>query len=145
MDNSEIEVLEKLRQIVDLEHYENAKVISQIYATTMYVPDVYHMYFNVYNRRSYDQNILDENFESLYRIFYSPIFAGDDGPRFNAPVKDTCNLLILNEVDFIIYRKDLSVFDPNVNSWIPIYWYARDCSEKVLENDQYIMYRFYWK
>lgn len=145
LDNNEIEVLDKLRQIVDLEHYENAKVISQIYATTMYVPDVYQMFFNVYDRRGYDVNIPEESFNDLYRIFYTPVFAGDDGLRFNAPVSLTCDLLIANQIDFVIYKKDLSVFDSKSNNWIPLYWYARNCSEKVIENNQYILYRFYWE
>lgn len=145
LNNSEVEILEKLRQIIEFEDYENAKVISQIYSTTMYVPDVYHMFFTVYDRRGYDINIPDQTFNDLYRIFYSPVFDGDDGLRFNAPVEKTCELLIANQIDFVIYNKELSVFDKNVNNWIPTYWYARDCAEKVLENDQYIMYRFYWK
>ena len=144
LDNDQIEVLEKLRQIVEIENYENAKVISQIYGTTMYVPQVYHMYFNYANRRIYDPNIDYENFEPLYRIFYTPVFDGDDGPRFNAPYEQTCSLLIDNKVDFIIYKKELSAFDQACKNWIPIHWYARGCADRVFENEDYIMYRFFW-
>lgn len=145
LDNSEIEVLEKLRQIVDIEGYENAKVVSQIYATTMYVPQVYQMYFNFANHRIYDTSTPDESYDPLYRIFYTPVYEGDDGPRLNAPIHDTCTLLIDNKVDFIIYDKTLSVYDKEVGDWISTYWYARDCAEEVMENDRFILYRFYWK
>lgn len=145
MDNAQIDVLEKLRQVVTIEKYENAKVISQIYGTTIYVPEVYHMYSNFSTRRMYDPSLDEASYEPLFRIFYTPVFPGDDGPRFNAPYKDTCSLLIDNKIDFVIYDKELSVYDDTSNNWIPLHWYARSCAEKTYENDRYIMYRFYWK
>lgn len=145
MDNAQIDVLEKLRQIVTIEEYENAKVISQIYGTTMYVPEVYHIYSNYSTRRYYDPSAEESNYDPLFRIFYTPVFPGDDGPRFNAPYKSTCTYLIDNKVDFIIYDKELSVYDDSSKNWIPLHWYARSCAERTYENDRYIMYRFYWK
>ncbi|MDY0277319.1 MAG: hypothetical protein RBQ97_04475 [Acholeplasma sp.] len=145
LDNNQIDILEKLRQIVIIEEYENAKVISQIYGTTMYVPEVFHIYTNFTNRRYYDPNIDEEYLDPLLRIFYTPVFPGDDGPRFNAPYAQTCMLLIDKKIDFIIYDKELSTFDKTSMNWIPIHWYARGCAEKTYENSKYIMYRFYWK
>lgn len=145
LNNQEIEVLEKLRLIIEIEEYNNPKVISQIYATTMYVPDVYHWYFNVYSRRQFDVSTSFDSYDDIYRIFYTPVFPGDDGPRLGAPVRNTCSLIVDNRVDFIVYNKNLSVYDDQIGAWMPIYWYARNCAIVAFENDTYVLYRLFWK
>ena len=144
LEADEIEVLQVLQSKIRLENYENPKVISQIYGTQIFVPEVNQVYFNTRNRRAWDPNPNYE-YDELYKIFYTPVFAGDDGPRFDANNQLTCSLLISKQIDFIIYDKNLSVFDEQSENWIPNHWYARACAELVYENDRYIMYRFFWK
>lgn len=142
LDNDEIDVLENLRQIVEIEGFDNARVISQIYASSMYIPDINQIYFNVHDRRNYFPGY--QNADMLFYIFYSPAFEGDDGPRFEAPFRDTYSLLLANKIDFVIYNKKLSVYDKDIGAWMPLHWYIRDYYTKVYENDDYILYRFYW-
>lgn len=144
MNNKQVDILTVLSDKIEIEGYHNAKVISQIYGSLIFVPEMQHLYFNTLNRRQWDPR-LENTYEELFKIFYTPVFPGDDGPRFSTNYSLTCNLLIENKIDFIIYDKELSVYDETSMNWIPIHWYARGCAEKAYENKRYIMYRFYWK
>lgn len=143
-DNQQIEILEVLREKIDIENYANAKVISQIYGTLIYVPEINHIHFTTFDRRYWDPSP-QYTYTELFSIFYTPAFSGDDGPRFTANNRSTCELLIKDQIDFVIYDKSLSVFDEESGNWIPNHWYARGCAENAYENERYIMYRFYWK
>lgn len=137
----QVDVLEELRQIIKIEDLDTPKVVSQIYGTLMYLERIDIIGFTVDQRRSlYYTN----EYSELLQIFYTPVFPGDDGLRLEAPVEKTCQLLMENQVDFVIYDKELSVFDSNAGNWVPTYWYIRDCYEKRYENDRYILYRYFW-
>lgn len=141
MSNNQIEILEKMRQIVVIEKMENPLIISQIFGTAMYAPEFVVLGYNV-NQQRYGPVYIGQE---LYEIFYTPAIPADDGPRLNAPVRKTCELLISQQIDFVLYDKDLAVYDAQIGDYMPIYWYIRDCGTFVYENDRYILYRFFWE
>lgn len=141
MDNTQIEVLEELRIKIDEENRINIKVASQIYGTMMYVPDIVHATFTVSDRRSWDV-LKDKNMNDLYRIFFTPVFDGDDGPRLDAPVHLTCKVLDANEIEYAIYDKNLSIYNTYYEMWLPTHWFAGECGEVIFENEAYILYGF---
>jgi len=140
MSDNQLDVLEKMRQIVVIEEMENPLIISQIFGTTMYAPEFVVLGYNVNQQRYGPMNIGQE----LYEIFYTPAIPADNGPRLMAPVRKTCKLLIAQQIDFVLYDKDLAVYDTEIGDYMPIYWYIRDCGTFVYENDRYILYRFFW-
>ena len=143
MDKNQVDILTKLYYEVEASEIINAKVVSQIYGTMMMVPNIYHYRFTVGDRRSWNPE-LEESFDPLYKIFFTPLFDGDDGPRFNAQYDETCNLFYTEKVDFILYDKRLHVYNDQDQNWIPIYRRARACAEIRYENDDYILFRYYW-
>lgn len=140
MSNNQIEILEKMRQIVVIEEMENPLIISQIFGTAMYAPEFVVLGYNV-NQQRYGPIYIGQE---LYEIFYTPAIPADDGPRLNAPVRKTCELLISQQIDFVLYDKSMSIYDKEIGDYMPIYWYIRDCGTFVHENDRYILYRFFW-
>ena len=143
LDNSKVDILNVLRREVEASEIVNAKVISQIYGTLLIAPDLYHYRFTVSDRRAWNPEKIDK-YNSLYKIFFTPVFDGDDGPRFTANYNETCNLLYKAKVDFVLYDKRLHVFDEDDQNWIPIYRYARACGQIRYENDDYILFRYFY-
>lgn len=141
MSNNQIQILEKMRQIVNIEQIKNPLIISQIFGTAMYAPEFVVIGYNVNQQRNGPMYLSNE----LYEIFYTPSVPADDGPRLDAPVRKTCDLLIDSKVDFVIYDRMLSIFDEEIGDYMPIEWYAKDCAELVLKNDRYSLYRFFWR
>lgn len=141
MSDNQIDILEKMRQIVVIEEIENPLIISQIFGTAMYAPEFVVLGYNV-NQQRYGPAYIGQE---LYEIFYTPAIPADNGPRLMAPVRKTCELLISQQIDFVLYDKDLAVYDTEIGDYMPIYWYIRDCGAFVYENDRYILYRFFWE
>lgn len=141
LPQDQVDILEKTRSIIEIEQLDTPRIVSQIYATLFYLEKMDSVAFNTAQRRGL---FYSNSYDELSQIFYTPVFAGDDGLRLSAPVEKTCQLLMDARVDFVIYDKDLSVYDKEVGDWIPTYWYARDCYTKTYENDRYILFRFFW-
>lgn len=141
MSNNQIEVLEKMRQIIVIESIQNPRIISQIFGTGMYAPEFSVLGYNVSNQR-YGRRYLNQE---LYEIFYTPAIPADDGPRLEAPVNKMCSLLVNIEIDFVLFDKNMIVYDKKVGDYLPIYWYIRDCATLIYENDRYSLYRFYFR
>lgn len=141
MSDNQIDVLEKMRQIVVIEEMENPLIISQIFGTAMYAPEFVVLGYNV-NQQRYGPVYIGQE---LYEIFYTPAIPADDGPRLNAPVRKTCELLIAQKIDFVLYDKSMAIYDEEIGDYMPISWYIRDCGTFVHENDRYILYRFFWE
>lgn len=141
LPQEQVDILEKTKQIIEIEEMDTPRIVSQIYSTLFYIERMDSIAFNTAQRRGL--YYLDD-YGELEQIFYTPIFVGDDGLRLSAPVQKTCELLMSAKIDFVIYDKNLSVFDEAIGNWMPTYWYARNCYTKTYENDRYILYRFFW-
>jgi len=106
----------------------------------MYAPEFVVLGYNV-NQQRYGPVYIGQE---LYEIFYTPAIPADDGPRLTAPVRKTCELLIAQQIDFVLYDKSMVIYDKEIGDYMPISWYIRNCGTFVHENDRYILYRFFW-
>ncbi len=140
MGESQIEILEKIRQIVVIEKLDNPRLISQIFGTGMYAPEFVTLGYNVNQQRNGPIFIGEE----LYMIFYTPAIPGDHRPVIDYDLRGTCKLLVDKAVDFVIVDKSFSVYDKEVGDYLTIYWYLDRCGATFIdENDDYIAYRFF--
>lgn len=140
LGDSQIEILESVRQKVRIEKLEQPVLISQIFGTAMYAPEFVTLGYNVNQQRNGPIIIGEE----LYQIFYTPAIPGDFRPEVNVDLRNTCQLLLDKNVDFVIIDKSFSVYDEKVGDYLPIDWYVGRCgAEFVFENDDYIAFRFY--
>lgn len=144
MNRQQIDVLLKLHYEVEDKGIENIRVISQIYGSLMIVPNMYHYKFTVSDRRYW---IPDEPelFPELYKMMYTPVFPGDDGPRYDMDYSRLCYVLgqEVEKVDYLLLDNTLTTFDSVTGNWVPMHWFARACSEKIYENERYTLYK-YW-
>lgn len=144
MNRQQIDILLKLYYEVQMNNKKNTRVISQIYGTLMIVPDIYHYMFTVSDRRYW---IPDEPelFPELYKMMYTPVFPGDDGPRYDMDYSRLCYVLgqEVEKIDYLLLDNTLTTFDSATGNWVPMHWFARACSEKIYENERYTLYK-YW-
>ena len=140
LGDSQIDILESVRQIVEIEELENPRLVSQILGTAMYAPDFVTLGYNV-NQQRYGPIIIGEE---LYEIFYTPAIPGDHRPVVDLDLRNTCQLLVDRQVDFVVIDKSFSVFDVAVGDYLTIYWYIERCGATfVHENEDYIAFRFF--
>jgi hypothetical protein len=144
MNRQQIDILLKLYYEVQMNNKKNTRVISQIYGTLMIVPDIYHYMFTVSDRRIWDPNQFS-NYTELYKLMYTPVFPGDDGPRYDMDYSRLCYVLgqEVEKVDYLLLDNTLTTFDSVTGNWVPMHWFARACSEKIYENERYTLYK-YW-
>jgi hypothetical protein len=143
MNNTQIDVLLELRKQVIENELENPNVISQIYGTLMIVPEVHHYSFTVSDRRAWNPEN-EEKLPQLYRMMYTPVFSGDDGPRYNVDYSKLCSVLEKQKIlpSYMVLDKTLTTFDEKSGNWLPMYWFARGCADIVYENDVYVLYEY---
>ena len=55
---------------------------------------------------------------------------------------NACQYLVEEEPDFVLVDKDQFYFDGE--NYVPIYFRVRGCGTNIYENDDYILYQFYW-
>lgn len=143
MNNTQIDVLLELRKQVIENELENPNVISQIYGTLMIVPEVHHFSFTVSDRRAWNPEN-EEKLPQLYRMMYTPVFSGDDGPRYNVDYSKLCSVLEKQKIlpSYMVLDKTLTTYDEKSGNWLPMYWFARGCADIVYENDVYVLYEY---
>ena len=143
MENSQIDVLLELRSQIGDNELNNPKVISQIYGTLMIVPEAYHYLFTVSDRRAWDP-AQPEIFSELYKMMYTPVFEGDDGPRLEMNFWRLCHVLEQETVkpEYLLFDNSLTTLDDVSNSWLPIHWFARGCADLTYENESYSIYKY---
>lgn len=138
----EIDVLNVLNTKIQLEKLERPKVISQIHFVKAYVKDItlplsYRIYrsLDVYEKEIAAPSALWNIF--VYRDFESMRIFDTDPDYIN-----TCQYLIEEQVNFVLVARNQ--FYRENNEYIPLYFRVRDCASLVYENDDYLLYQFYW-
>jgi len=140
--NNEIDVLNVLNTKITLEKLDRPKVVSQIHFVRAYVKNItlplsyrtyrsLHVYEEVIEAPSELWNIfVYRDFETM-RIF-------DTTPDY----ANTCKYLIEEKVDFVLVARNQ--FYREKGDFVPLYFRVRDCASLVYENDDYLLYQFYW-
>lgn len=141
LSNNQVEVLTVLHDEVDSKEIENPKVFSQIYGTLLVAPNVYHELFNVTNRRAWNPE-KSENFSEIYKMMFTPVFEGDDGPRLEMNYWRLCHVLESEQPDYLLFDNSLTTLDDVSNNWLPIHWFARGCAVNIYENEGYTLYKY---
>jgi len=140
MNNNQIDVLSNLRKEVEINNLTNTRVI---YGTLLIVPDIHHYMFNVSDRRRWNPAESDR-FKELYKMMYTPVFEGDDGPRLEMNYWRLCHVLEQEKLkpDYLVFDRSLTFLDPDSGNWLPINWFARGCADLVYENEGYSIYKY---
>lgn len=143
MNNQQIDVLLELRNQIEENELDNPKVISQIYGTLMIVPEAYHYLFTVSDRRVWNPE-QPELFPELYKMLFTPVFPGDDGPRLEMNYWRLCHVLEQEVVkpEYLVFDRSLTFLDPDSGNWLPINWFARGCADLTYENEGYSIYKY---
>lgn len=142
LDNSQIEPLSVLKTKVLLENYKEAKVVSQIETVLSHVPNV----INILNNdviRGIDKFSIRPEESKLLNIFIVRDFIGQEIFDKEPDYENTCNYLIDEKVDFVIVDKNQFYVNED-GSFTPLYFKVRDCSTQIYENENYLIYQFYW-
>lgn len=143
MNNQQIDVLLELRNQIEENELDNPKVISQIYGTLMIVPEAYHYLFTVSDRRVWNPDQA-ELFPELYKMMFTPVFPGDDGPRLEMNYWRLCHVLEqeVTKPEYLVFDRSLTFLDPDSGNWLPINWFARGCADLTYENEGYSIYKY---
>jgi hypothetical protein len=139
---NEIEVLNVLNTKIILENLERPKVISQIHAVKAHVKGIIlPLNYGTYRTLSvYDEVVFAPS--ELWNIF---VYRDYETMRIFKPEPDyvnTCKYLINEKVNFVLVARN-QFYRENGN-FVPLYFRVRDCATLVYENDDYLLYQFYW-
>jgi len=139
---NEIDVLNVLNTKIILEKIDRPIVVSQIHFVRAYVKDItlplsYRTYRSLH---VYEKEI--EAPSALWNIFvyrdYETMRIFDTAPDYI----NTCKYLIEEKVNFVLVARNQ--FYRENGEYIPLYFRVRDCASIVYENDDYLLYQFYW-
>lgn len=141
LDKTQVEPLQVLKTKIALENYVNPVVISQIEPIRGFV-DVYTPIANE-TIRGLDKFKTVPETSKLLNIFVNRDHYGqmifDKEPDY----VNTCRYLIEIKADFVIVNKS-AYYAVGPNQFEPLYFRVRECGTSVFENDEYVLYQFYW-
>lgn len=141
LDQNQVDVVRALSYIIEEEDIAYPRVVSQIYGTILVEPKIT-LINGVLERRFYEKAYSNnETLRELTEIFYSPVFDGDDGDRFNAKYREMDELLEAGFIDFIIVDKSLHVTNDE-GAWVPLHYYVQECAQIIYENEDYFLFRY---
>lgn len=141
INQNELEVMNVLNTKITLEKIENPKVISQIIHLKAFVKGIeLPLSYRTYRKLDiYD--VVDAPNE-LWNIFVNRDLGTTQIFKQTPDTNNTCQYLVEEEPDFVLVDKDQFYFDGE--NYVPIYFRVRGCGTNIYENDDYILYQFYW-
>ena len=141
-DDDAADVMNKLNDILQIEQLDRSSVVSQIEGIKGYVAGIYTP-ISVRETRWLDKYSITDSDNELMKVFVYRDFVGQEifseRPKFEC----ACDLLIDHRIDFVIIAKNQAYMEEN-GDFVPLYFRVRDCGSLVYENDDYLLYRFYW-
>ena len=141
LDRTQIEPLQVLKTKIALEKYVNPVVISQIEPIRGFV-DVYTPIANE-TIRGLDKFKTIPETSKLLNIFVNRDHYGQMIFDVEPDYENTCKYLIEIKADFVIVNKS-TYYEIGSNQFEPLYFRVRECGTSIFENDEYILYQFYW-
>jgi hypothetical protein len=142
ISKNEIDVLNTLNTKIILENLARPKVISQIHTVKAFVKDVtLPLNYSVYRRLRVYEEIVEAPSE-LWNIF---VYRDYETMKIFKPEPDyanTCTYLIDEKVNFVLVARN-QFYRVN-GDYVPLYLRVRDCATLIYENEDYLLYQFYW-
>jgi hypothetical protein len=137
----EVNTFEALETILNNEEYSRALVVSQTPTVQGFVRNI-ETYLDFDNYRSINRyrDRLMPQYSPLWNIFVYRDYTGQKVFREEPAYFRTCTLLIRNQVDFVIVRRD-QVYEDSDDLYLPLFFLVRDCARRVYENDSYLLFQ----
>ena len=142
INQNELDIMNVLNTKIILEDLDRPKVISQIFYIKAFVKQIeLPLSYGYYRKLDvYDEVVTAPN--ELWNIFmvreYETMRVFDTIPDS----ANVCNYLIEEKVDFVLV--DRSQYYRDGEAYVPIFFRVRGCGTMIYENDDYILYQFYW-
>jgi len=142
INQNEVDVMNLLNTKIILEDLDRPSVISQIFYIKAYVKDIeLPLSYSYYRRLDVYGKVISAPNE-LWNIF---IYRDFETMRIfdkYADYKNTCDYLVMSKVDFVLIARNQ--FYRENEDFVPLYIRVRDCATLIYENDDYLLYQFYW-
>ncbi|MDP3443963.1 MAG: hypothetical protein Q8T08_13995, partial [Ignavibacteria bacterium] len=139
---NELDALNVLNTKIILENLEHPIVISQIHAVKAHVKGIIlPLNYQTYRRLRVFEEVVDAPSE-LWNIF---VYREYETMKIFKPEPDyvnACKYLIDEKVNFVLIARNQ--FYRENGDFVPLYFRVRDCATLIYENDDYLLYQFYW-
>jgi len=142
INQNELDVMNVLNTKIILEKLEHPSVVSQIFYIKAFVKNIeLPLSYGYYRKLDvYDEVVSAPN--ELWNIFmvreYETMRVFDTLPDS----ANVCQYLIEEQVDFVLV--DRKQYYREGEAYVPIYFRVRGCGTMIYENDDYLLYQFYW-
>lgn len=142
INQNELDVMNVLNTKIILEDLERPSVISQIFYIKAFVKNIeLPLSYGYYRKLDVYDEVVDAP-NQLWNIFMVREYEAMRVFKQNPDYANVCQYIVEEEPDFILVDKDQFYFDGE--NYVPIYFRVRGCGTQIYENDDYLLYQFYW-
>lgn len=141
INQNELDVMNVLNTKIILEDLDRPSVISQIFYIKAFVKDVELPLSYGFYRRLDIYNVIDAP-NQLWNIFVNRDYEAMRIFKQDPDYENVCQYIVEEEPDFVLVDKDQYYFDGE--NYVPILFRVRGCGTNIYENDDYVLYQFYW-
>ena len=142
INQNELVVMNVLNTKIILEDLERPSVISQIFYIKAFVKNIeLPLSYGYYRKLDVYDEVVDAP-NQLWNIFMVREYEAMRVFKQNPDYANVCQYIVEEEPDFILVDKDQFYFDGE--NYVPIYFRVRGCGTQIYENDDYLLYQFYW-
>ncbi|GEM_PF-3385676 len=142
INQNELDVMNVLNTKIILEELERPSVISQIFYIKAFVKNVeLPLSYGYYRKLDVYDEVVDAP-NQLWNIFMVREYEAMRVFKQDPDYANVCQYIVEEEPDFILVDKDQFYFDGE--NYVPIYFRVRGCGTQIYENDDYLLYQFYW-
>lgn len=141
INQNELDVMNVLNTKIILEDLDRPSIISQIFYIKAFVKNVELPLSYQYYRRLDIYDVVDAP-NQLWNIFVNRDYEAMRIFKQDPDYANVCQYIVEEEPDFILVDKDQFYFDGE--NYVPIYFRVRGCGTQIYENDDYLLYQFYW-
>jgi len=141
INQNELDVMNLLNTKIILENLDRPSVISQIFYIKAYVKNIeLPLSYRIY--RGLDIYDVVDAPNELWNIFMNRDYEAMRIFKQDPDYENVCLYIEEEEPDFVLVDKNQFYFDGE--NYVPIFFRVRGCGTNIYENDDYILYQFYW-
>jgi len=142
INQNEIDMMNLLNTKIILEDLDRPSVISQIFHIKAFVKNIELPLSYAYYRKLdvYDEVVSAPN--ELWNIFINREYEAMRIFKQDPDYENVCLYIEEEKPDFVLVDKNQFYFDGE--NYVPIFFRVRGCGTNIYENDDYILYQFYW-